>query len=231
MKEILNIAGNKGGYVWPTTDFAAERVLGYYDFTNPDQDSGTVYEHVSKSLLQTNVQKSTVKSIVEGLTVGQYTGSEFVNHDQSEGIGGGEFTVEAWCRVPSTHATATLVALSNMGNQGGNSNRIAIAQGSTGALYAATGYGSTQASTTKNEPEQWNHWSLMRISGVSYLTYNGAVVKQFNHPNVITHLTWCVGGYLTGTRRLFVGQIAAAAVSAKARYNVAGFTPKFPLFD
>lgn len=205
--------------------------LSYLTFADPNQPMNSVYDAVAKQLITSSISKTDINTISPGVMVGEFPGTASIPFVLKEPIGTGDFTLEIWLRVPATSSSLTMLAISNMMNQSsGTQPRISIGFGS-GTLYTPTRYGTNNVVPGTIQFDTWTHYSIIRKDGVAYVFINGLRVNQFAYTGNNDQPNFRLGSYVGGTLRYFKGQIAEAAVSAEARYDVSGFTPNYPLFN
>ena len=146
-----------------------------------------------------NAQISTAQSKFGGASLyldgtGDYLTSPSISNFS---IGTGDFTIECWAYRISGNDNGILQISSTLGGfQANATSNLAIYSSNNGAIgiYAkGTAYISTAFTNTTNT---WNHYALVRSSGVTKLYFNGNLVTDIGTSGAITDTTNYAGTYL-----------------------------------
>lgn len=212
----------------------SENVLSYLTFGDK-YSSGECYDYGTKQLIVTPVQRTLENSIDGKSKVGVFPGNQRVLTTISESIKTRDFTQEVWVRIDSTQVDRTAQFFSGIYN-GSTSNNVGISIGQYSlGIYIGTSYGNYfNISGKKIIPDQWNHICVQRNSGILRTFLNGDLIDQRSHTSNMTSVLYSLGAYRgnsgTESSRYLIGEIADAALTLEARYNVEGFIPSYPLY-
>ena len=186
-----------------------------------------------------NSQISTAQSKFGGASIlfdgtGDYLSSPSVSNFA---FGTGDFTIECWAYKNSGTNNGILHLSSTAGGLQTNSTTnlaIALFTTGTGTFYANNTSYNTSAFT--NTTNTWNHYAIVRSSGVTKLYFNGNLVTDIGTSGAITDTTNYTGTYLAiggyySTAYLWNGYIDELRITnGYARYT-GNFTPSTTAFS
>lgn len=153
-------------------------------------------------------------------------------------FGTGDFTIECWAYKIAGSETGILQISSTAGGLQANYNTSLVIYTTTvgnkvGIAANNTNYTSTAFTNTVNT---WNHYALVRSSGVTKLYFNGNLVTDIGTSGAITDTTNYTGTYLAiggyySTAYLWNGYIDELRITnGYARYT-SNFTPSTTAFS
>ena len=180
-----------------------------------------------------NSQISTAQSKFGGASIlfdgtGDYLSSPSTSNFA---FGTGDFTIECWAYKNSGTNNGILHLSSTAGGlQANSSTNLAIALFSTGTgtFYANNTSYNTSAFT--NTTNTWNHYAIVRSSGVTKLYFNGNLVTDIGTSGAITDTTNYTGTYLAiggyySTSYLWNGYIDEFRITNGVARYTSNFTP------
>jgi len=213
--------------------------LLHFDGTN---GSTTITDNSKNNVTFTvngNSQISTAQSKFGGASIlfdgtGDYLSSPSTSN---LAFGTGDFTIECWAYKNSGTNNGILHLSSTAGGLQANSSTnlaIALFTTGTGTFYANNTSYNTSAFT--NTTNTWNHYAIVRSSGVTKLYFNGNLVTDIGTSGAITDTTNYTGTYLAiggyySTSYLWNGYIDELRITnGYARYT-GNFTPSTTAFS
>ena len=240
----LNLSGNKWG-VDIKEEWDAKSITGdqYYNscsllmHLNGSNGSTTFVDNSPRTKTFTvngNSQISTAQSKFGGSSAlfdgsGDYLSSPS-NADYT--FGTGNFTIECWAYRSTGNDNGILQISSTAGGLQANvTTNLVIASWNSARLYIQannTYYTSTAFTNTVNT---WNHYALVRSSGVTKLYFNGNLVTDIGTSGAITDTTNYTGTYLViggyySTTYLWNGYIDELRITKGVARYTSNFTPQ-----
>ena len=181
-----------------------------------------------------NSQISTAQSKFGGASAyfdgtGDYLSSPSVS---DFAFGTGNFTIECWAYKNSGTNNGILHLSSTAGGLQANSTTnlaIALFTTGTGTFYVNNTSYNTSAFT--NTTNTWNHYAIVRSSGVTKLYFNGNLVTDIGTSGAITDTTNYTGTYLAiggyySTAYLWNGYIDELRITKGVARYTSNFTPQ-----
>ena len=186
-----------------------------------------------------NSQISTAQSKIGGASLYVDGTGDYISSPSTSDLafGTGDFTIEFWAYriVGSDNGIFQISATSGglQANQVTNLSIFSYTSGRLGIYANGTSYVSTAFANTVNT---WNHYAIVRSSGVTKLYFNGNLVTDIGTSGAITDTTNYTGTYLAiggyySTSYLWNGYIDELRITkGYARYT-GNFTPSTTAFS
>jgi hypothetical protein len=185
-----------------------------------------------------NSQISTAQSKIGGASLYVDGTGDYISSPSTSDLafGTGDFTIEFWAYriVGSDNGIFQISATSGglQANQVTNLSIFSYTSGRLGIYANGTSYVSTAVTNTVNT---WNHYALVRNSGVTKLYFNGNLVTDIGTSGAITDTTNYTGTYLViggyySTSYLWNGYIDELRITRGIARYTSNFTPQTTQF-
>jgi hypothetical protein len=238
----LNLTGNKWGVTvveeWNSASIAGDQyynsssVLLHFSGSN---GSTTIIDNSPNNVSFTvsgNSQISTAQSKFGSSSLyldgtGDYLSSPSVSNFS---FGTGDFTIECWSyRISGTDNGILQISSTSGGLQANLTTNLAIYSSVSGrvGIYANNNYYTSTAFT--NTTTTWNHYAIVRSSGVTKFYLNGNLVTDIGTSGAITDTTNYTGTYLAiggyySTSYLWYGYIDELRITKGVARYTSNFT-------
>jgi hypothetical protein len=172
--------------------YPASLLLNFNNGGIIDQHGTNVVETVGNAQLSTAVKKYGNASIYfDG------TGDYLYSLGQSYVLGTGDFTIECWAYATGGTNNGLFQIASTAGGFGGVTG-LALGVGTSNKFSLYYGSGGNIASTgTAANQNTWNHFAVVRNSGVTKVYLNGVLDTTIGTSGAVTDTTNYTGTYLT----------------------------------
>ena len=185
-----------------------------------------------------NSQISTAQSKFGGASIlfdgtGDYLSSPSVS---DFAFGTGDFTIECWAYRSTGNDNGILQISSTAGGlQANATTNLAIASWNSARLFIQANNAEYRSTAFTNTVNTWNHYALVRNSGVTRLYFNGNLVTDIGTSGAITDTTNYTGTYLViggyySTSYLWNGYIDELRITKGIARYTGNFTPSTTQF-